>query len=300
MEKRKRKGRWLRRLLRVVAGFILLFIAACLVLDYFVQFRMSDEELKEFFAKNKVPAEVRYYRAGGRTMRYASMGHDSLPALLFIHGSPSSLSIYKDYYKDPEFLSKFKMYAVDRPGYGNSGLGNAEPSIQKQAEMIRPILDSLNKVKKPVIIMAGSYGTSIACRLAMDHPGLVDGLVLVAPSLAPGEETVYWFTPAVESPLVNWFIPRMLRTANAEKIHHEEELRKMLPYWQNIRIPVMYLQGDKDELIDTSNASFARRHLVNVPFLEITWLKGRKHFVAFDEQPMIRRKILEMNDRLRK
>lgn len=289
----------MRRLLRVVVGFVLLFIVACLVVDHFVQFRMSDEELKEFFAENKVPAEIRYYKAGGRTMRYASMGNDSLPALLFIHGSPSSLSIYKDYYKDREYLSKFKMYAVDRPGYGYSGLGHVEPSIQKQSEMIRPILDSLNKVKKPVIIMAGSYGTSIACRLAMDHPGLVDGLVLVAPSLAPGEETVYWFTSTVESPLVNWFIPRMLRTANTEKTHHEEELRKMLPYWKNIRIPVMYLQGDKDELIDTSNASFARRQLVNVPFLEITWLKGRQHFVAFDEQPMIRRKILEMYERVK-
>ena len=73
------------------------------------------------------------------------------------------------------------MYAVDRPGYGFSGLGEPVLSIQKQAAMIKPILDSLNKAGKPVIIMAESYGTSIACRMTMDYPGLVNGLVWLVP-----------------------------------------------------------------------------------------------------------------------
>jgi pimeloyl-ACP methyl ester carboxylesterase len=296
--KANRKGRTRRRLLRILASIIIIFIIACFVVDYFVQFRMSDKELTRFFRDNGVPGEIRYYQSGGRTIRYAVMGYDSLPTVLFIHGSPASLSIYKDYYRDSLYLRKFRMYAVDRPGYGYSGLGQPEPSIQKQAAMIRPVLDSLHQVTRPVVVMAGSYGTSVACRLVMDYPGLIDGLVLVAPSLAPGEETVYWFTPPAENPLVNWIIPRMLRSANSEKINHERELAKMLPYWKNINIPIMYLQGDQDELIDTSNASFAQRQLVNAPLLEITWLKGRKHFVAFDEQPAIRRKILEMHERL--
>jgi len=296
----KIKCRWFRRLFRVLIALIVLFIVACLVFDHFVQFRMNDDELKTFFSEHQTPLRINYYEAEGRTMRYISVGDSTKPALLFIHGSPSSLSIYKNYYKDSVFKSTFHMLAVDRPGYGYSGFGDKEPSIEKQARMIRPILDSLHNLQRPVIISAGSYGTSIACRLVMDYPGLVDGLVLVAPSLAPGEETVFWFTKTVENSMINWFIPRMFQSANAEKIHHEEELKKMLPHWHKINIPVIYIQGEKDELIDTSNASFARKHLINVPYLEINMIKNRKHFLAFDEHVTISRKILELYRRLEK
>ena len=290
----------LKRLGIIVAALFLLGIVACLVLDQFVQFRMSDEELTEFFQKENTPATIRYYQSHGRTLRYVSIGDTSKPALLFIHGSPSSLSIYKAYYKDSLFLNTFHMLAVDRPGYGNSGLGRPEGSIIRQAAMIKPILDSLHHAERPVMIMAGSYGTSIACRIAMDFPHLVDGMVLVAPSLAPGRETVFWITPIVELPLFNWFIPRMLRTANTEKLAHRKELEKMLPYWQNVKIPIVYIQGQKDEIIDTSNATFARRQLKAVPYLEINMLKNRKHFLAYVAQPLIRRKILELHERLQR
>jgi pimeloyl-ACP methyl ester carboxylesterase len=186
------------------------------------------------------------------------------------------------------------MYAVDRPGYGYSGFGLPEPSIQNQAALIRPILDSLHHVKRPVILMGGSYGSSIACRLAMDYPHLVDGLVLIAPSLQPGAERTFWFTYAIEHPLLNWFIPRMFQSANKEKVHHREGLEAMLPHWKNIRIPVAYIQGDQDELVDTTNAGFARQHLVNAPYLNIQFLKDEPHFIAFSARPSVRNRIIDI------
>lgn len=292
--KEKSRFNWLRFVLKFIIVLIVLFIAACLIVDYFVQFRMSDKELYAFFKKNKIKGSVGYYKAGGRSIRYVSMGNDMLPTLFFIHGAPASLSIYHNFYRDSTLLRTFKMYAVDRPGYGYSGVGMPEPSIQRQVEMIAPVISSLNKVKHPVIIVAGSYGTPIACRLAMDYPSLVDGLVLIGPSLAPGEEKTYWFTRAVEHPLLNWFIPRMLQSANTEKLAHKEQLEKLLPYWKNIRIPVTYLQGEKDELIYTSNIPFARKYLTNVPSLDIEIFKNRPHFMLFTEKEAIKKKILEM------
>ncbi len=287
-------------LVKILGGLLVSFIIFCLVVDQFVQYRLSDKELFTFFKKNNIPGAVHYYEADGRRMRYVSMGNDSLPTLLFIHGSPASLSIYTDYYKDTAFLHHFKMLAVDRPGYGYSGLGRPETSIQKQAAMIEPLLSQLQKAKRPVIIMAGSYGTSVACRLVMDFPSLVDGLVLVAPSVAPGEETIYTLSYAAANPAINWFIPRMIQSANAEKLSHEEELTKMVPYWKNIRIPVMYVQGEKDELIDTTNASFAKKHLTNAPFLSIQFVKDEPHFIAFSAQKLIKQKIFQMEALLQK
>lgn len=42
----------------------------------------------------------------------------------------------------------------------------------------------------------------------------------------------------------------------------------MLPYWKNIRVPVVYLQGENDDIVDTANAGLARRHLVNASYLD--------------------------------
>ncbi|MBC7949657.1 MAG: alpha/beta hydrolase [Chitinophagaceae bacterium] len=296
---RKTRYRWLRITLRVVIVLIGAFIISCLIFDHYVQFRKSDEELKQVFADRKLDASINYYTAHGRTLRYISAGSDTLPTLLMLHGSPGSISYYPGRLVDSAIRNRFRVFAVDRPGYGYSGFGDPEPSIQKQAEMIRPLLDSINKVTHPVIVMGGSYGASVACRLAMDYPELVDGLIVTGPSLGPGLEKYFWFTFIVEHWSIRWFIPRLFRSANTEKVHHKEELEKMLPYWKNIRIPVIYLQGENDNIVDTTNAGFARKHLINARSLDIKFIKNREHRLAQYEWPVIRESIIRMYEMIK-
>ena len=130
----------------------------------------------------------------------------------------------------------------------------------------------------------------------MDYPQLVDGLALTGPSLGPGLEKTFWFTPTIETPAFRWFIPRIFRSANTEKVHHREELERMLPLWQKIRVPVSYLQGAEDNIVDTTNAGFARKHLVNAPWLDIRFIAGRQHRLAQFEWPAIRENILKVYD----
>lgn len=296
MAKAIRKYRWLRRILRVLIVLTGVIIIAAFIFDHYFQFRKSDEELTEIFTERKIDAKIHYYETHGRKLRYVSVGADSLPTILMLHGSPGSMSYYSGRYTDPLIRNFFHIYSVDRPGYGYSGLGDPEPSIQLQSEMIRPILDSLNKVTHPVILVAGSYGASIACRLAMDHPELVDGLVLTGPALGPGRETYFWFTNLIEHWSIRWFMPRIFRSANTEKVHHREELEKMLPYWKNIKAPVIFIQGENDNIVDTSNANFARQQLINAPYFEVQFIKGREHRLAQFEWPKIRSAILKVYD----
>lgn len=301
MQKSVRKGRWLRRILRTVATLILLFIIACFVYDHYHQFRRSDKDLQQFYSNNNIPATISYYETHGRRLRYVSVGDtQGKGTLVFLHGSPGSMSFYSGRFRDNDILEKFHIYAIDRPGYGYSGFGDPEPSVQKQSEMVRALIDSLHHAKHPVIIVGSSYGAAIACRLTMDHPDLVDGLVLTGPAIGPGLEKYFWFTNIIESPVIRWFIPRMFRSANTEKVHHKEELEKMLPYWNNIRVPVVFLQGEKDNIVDTSNASFARKHLVNAPSLDIRFIKGRSHRLAQFEWPRFREAILDVYEKVKK
>jgi pimeloyl-ACP methyl ester carboxylesterase len=297
--KPSRKFRWLRRVLRVLIVLIGLFIIACLVFDHYVQFRRSDKELEEIFRQRNIPASIHYYTSHDRKLRYISSGNDSLPVLLMLHGSPGSISYYAGRFADSAIKNTFRCYAVDRPGYGYSGFGDPEPSIRKQAAMIRPILDSLNHVKHPVIIVAGSYGASVACRMVMDYPHLVDGLVLTGPSLGPGLETYFWFTFIIEHWSIRWFIPRLFRSANTEKVHHRRELEEMLPYWKDIRVPVVYIQGINDNIVDTSNAGFARKHMTNAPWLDIRFVSNREHRLAQYEWPRIRQGIMDVYNKIR-
>jgi pimeloyl-ACP methyl ester carboxylesterase len=285
-----------RIVLRTIIGSLIFLVLLLLVFDRLVQFRMDDKELLAWFHAKHIDPQIGYYEAKGRKVRYLTVGTKQEASILFIHGAPSSLSYWKGYLADSVLLSRATMYAVDRPGYGYSGLADPMPDISDQAAAIRPILDSLHKAHHPIIVVGVSYGSPIACRLTMDYPELVDGLVLVAPPLGPGLEKIYWVTYPAESPLIHWFVPRMLQTANQEKLHHKDELTKMLPLWDRIHVPVRYLQGEQDGLVDTTNAGFARAHLINAPSLDIQMIPGRGHLIAFNEKDKIEKAIIELLD----
>jgi len=286
-----------RVLLKIVIWALVLLIVLLLIFDRLVQFRMDDTSLTKYFRDHKDQAHIAYYKAGGRDVRYVQVGDKPEATLLFIHGAPSSLSYWRGYLSDSVLLSRATIYAVDRPGYGYSGLADPLPDIAAQAAIIKVILDSLHHAHHPVVLVGVSYGAPIACRLAMDYPELVDGLVLSGPALAPGQERIFWFTYMIENPLLHWVVPRMFQSANQEKIHHKEELTKMLPLWPRIHVPVAYLQGANDELIFTSNAEFARTHLTNATSLDIQLIPGRGHLIAFSEKARIEKAILEVLDK---
>lgn len=286
-----------RIIFRIFLWVLFSLIILVLIFDRLVQFRMDDKGLRSWFYDQKIEPHIKYYESGGRTVRYLQAGDTSKATVLFIHGAPSSLSYWRGYLSDSGLLQRASLYAVDRPGYGYSGLGDPLPDIARQAAIIKLILDSLHRARHPIILVGVSYGAPIACRLTMDYPGLVDGLVLVAPPLGPGLERIFWFTHIVENPLIHWVVPRMLQSANREKVHHREELTKMLPLWSHIHVPVIYLQGMNDSLVFPSNAGFAKTHLINAPSLDIRMIPGRGHLIAFSEKRRIRSAIEEMLDR---
>lgn len=254
---------------------------------------MTQDELKRFFKRYSIKATINHYTTLHRTIYYATIGEDHLPAILFIHGAPASMTIYKDYFTDEELRKRFSMYAVDRPGFGVTG-GDAEPSIKKQAEMIFPLPERIYRVHQPLIVMAGSYGVSIACRLVMGHLKIIHGLILVAPSLGPGLEKMYWITPLMAKGFLSRLVSKEYRSASIEKLQHKKELEKMLTLWPKIDIPVFYLQSENDSVVYSSNADFAKQHLINTPFLKIHLFKGSKHTIDSKHHIEIRNKILEL------
>ena len=253
---------------------------------------MTEEELKRFFAKHQIKATINHYISSKRAIYYATIGEDHLPALLFIHGSPASLIIYKDYFTDQELLKHFSLYAVDRFGYGVTNDGS-ESSVQKQAQVILPLAERIHRVHQPLIVVADSNAASIVCSLVMNHPQIVQALVF-SPLLVSGLEKKHWLASLLHKTFLRNFISKKYLSATAEKKLHQHELNKMIMLSDKIQIPVFYLDSEKNSIIFSDNSNSAKNLLTNSPFLNVYFFKRGNQNVYYSYQKEIRNKILEL------
>ena len=257
---------------------------------------MSDEELIESLSDNSFGyrAKIGYYKQDSRPIRYVEIGNDDLPLIVFVHGAPSSSAFWLNYLKDSTLLSEAKLLAVDRPGYGYSGFGETETSIQRQAALVAPIIQDRRSQHEKIIIHGSSYGGTLAARLAMDYPDLMDGVIFQSASLAPGKETTYWVTYPTSTWPLKWLIPATFRVANEEKLSHKLELTKMEPLWNRIKVFVTILHGEDDGLIFPENAFFAKEKLKNALGIRMKLVNGAGHDLAWTQKKLIINSLLEI------
>ena len=271
--------------------FCMLIIGGVLCLNSCLRFRMSPSEERKFFEKRNVKASSITYSVQGRKIHYVSTDDEHVPCVLFLHGSPGSWSAFSEFLVDSLLLSKARLVAVDRPGFGYSDFGHAEPSLAKQSKLLKSLLDSLSR-KSKVIAVGHSLGGPLAARLAMDYGPMIKSLVLVAPSIDPALEPKEWFRPPFHSPLLRWLLPGAFRASNEEIVYLYKELDSMKSFWGNITCPVTVIQGDKDGLVDPRNADFAERMLRNAP-KKIVRVPGADHFIPWNRPDLIKTAVLE-------
>lgn len=252
-------------------------------------FRADDSAVLAELSDKGARGSIEYRLADGvriRSVRVAAQpgrGESQARGILFIHGAPGSLDAFSDYLADPR-LTRSTRVAYDRPGYGYSDFGNAVTSQERQALLAAPLLASLQEAG-PAVVLGHSYGGTVAARLAMDFPELVGGLVLVAASVDPEHERIFWFNAPAEWPVLQWAIPQAWRVANDEKLTRVAELRRMLPLWQRIDVPVIVFHGTDDDLVPIEHADFLRRSLDPSPRMEI--FQGGGHFILWEQREAI-------------
>ena len=269
-----------------LALIILLVVAVSSCL----KMRISTNALNKEFKNATYKPHQHLYKACGRTMNYAEIGNDSLPLVLFIHGSPGSWTAFKDFFKDSLLLAHAKLIAVDRPGFGYSNYGKAEPSLAMQAACIKPLLQKYG-VGKQVVLVGHSLGGPLIARLAMDYPELISHLVFVAPSVDPELEPKEWFRKPMNA--LRWLLPGSIRASNKEIISLKSELKLMLPLWPSIHHPATVIQGEEDNLVPPGNALFLQQQMINSK-VKIVMLKGMNHFIPWKKPEAIQQVILEM------
>ncbi|HEU5289298.1 MAG TPA: alpha/beta hydrolase [Cyclobacteriaceae bacterium] len=281
-----------KRRFRIVV-ILLIFISLMISFHSCMTFRMSKKEIDEFFVAKKINGSQHQYKSGKYTIHYAQAGDDTNPLILFVHGSPGSLSAFIDFLADTSLTHRALTITTDRPGFGHSNFGMAESSLEKQAATLKPILEKF-KGNRPIILVGHSLGGPVIARMAMDYPDLVDGLVFVAASIDPElEPNETWFRAPLATPFLSWVLPRSWRASNEEIYQLKPQLEEMLPLWNKVKCPVVVIQGKKDSLVPAGNSDFAKKMLVNAP-VDIMLKDEMDHFVPWSNPELIREAVLRL------
>lgn len=254
-----------------------------------MQFRKSNKKVRKIFKTAPVSPEIHTISidSGKRNFRYVKVSKsDTLPLVIFVHGAPGASDAFYDFMKDSALVDEFQMISVDRAGYGYSDFGKSEPSILKQAQFVQE-LPEFQKTNQKIILVGHSFGAPIVARMAIEFPEKIHALVLVAGTIDPELEQIFWISYPANWWIFRWMVPTSMRVANDEKLQHVAELEKMDTLWQKITHPTTVIQGGKDFLAPAGNLDFAKKKLINAE-LDTVFIADMNHFTPWSHPHLIK------------
>lgn len=277
----------------VTLGTLILLLVT---MDSCMQFRLSKTAIDERFKSTNTVGLQSTYRYKWRTIHFAKTGRENGPLVLFVHGSPGSLSDFIGFLCDSTLQSKAQLVSVDRPGFGQSNFGRGEPSLEEQSKMIRLLIERFQK-DQPVILVGHSLGGPVIARLASDYPEIIKGLVFVAGSVDPDLEPPNWWRAPFATSFFRWIMPRSLRASNDEIYPLRRQLKELSSRWNLIKAETIIIHGTKDSLVPFGNAAFIESKLEDLHPKQV-YEAGMDHFVPWSHPHLIKAAVLDLLDQL--
>jgi pimeloyl-ACP methyl ester carboxylesterase len=143
------------------------------------------------------PAQGRVVEVAGARVHILDIGpRDAAgPPVVMIHGASSNLEVMRQPLGD-RLARNHRVILIDRPGHGWSTReleGDSTPAIQ--GRMIEEALEKLDIGS--AIFVVHSWSGALGARMALDYPGRVAGLVMLAPVAYPWTGGVGWYNKLV-------------------------------------------------------------------------------------------------------
>ncbi len=152
----------------------------------------------------------RFVEVDGVPMHYQEAGDSSAPPMVLIHGF-ASFSLVWSKVLLPLADAGFRVVAPDLPGYGFSGKPpHLDYTIKSQAAMVVGLLEELG-IERTVLV-GSSYGGAVAATIALDHPTLVEKLVLVG-AVTNNKPTRYMLMRLFGSPVIGDILSPLLASS---------------------------------------------------------------------------------------
>jgi pimeloyl-ACP methyl ester carboxylesterase len=254
-------------------------------------------------AEARFPPVGQFVTADGLRLHYVDRGAG--PPVVLLHGNPGFV---EDFLPVADSLARsHRVVAFDRPGHGYSARASAAgTTARSQVRLIHHALARLG-VRRPILV-GHSWGGGLALLYALEYPADVDRLVLIGTRAYPsagGTDPVYalsrtpilgaLFRHTVLLPIGRTLLDRRLAAAYApdtvRRDHWQEaralwlrpaqaaatvwdarnldrELRGANARYAAMRVPVIVLCGERDELLPESkrlSAAIPGAQLVVLP-----------------------------------
>lgn len=157
--------------IKLVFSTFTFLILATVVTVIFATYRTQNAE-KRAPMRGKLVTGV-----GGATVHVETYGPSRAQPLIMIHGMSGS-TYDMTHSLLAELEDEFRIYVVDRPGFGHSPVLQHGEDLQSQARAIREAVFALDS-RKP-IVLGQSYGGAVALSMALDTPEALAALVLLS------------------------------------------------------------------------------------------------------------------------
>jgi pimeloyl-ACP methyl ester carboxylesterase len=191
-----------------------LLIAVLLVL--FVLTRIGAANIEKSY-----PPVGEFIEINGARLHYVHVPagpNADLPPIVVIHGASANLNDQMIPLR-PWLEGRAEMLFFDRPGHGWSERGAGNNTQELQADTITALMDAL-KIKGAIIV-AHSFGGSVATALALSHPEKVRGLVFLAAATHPwpDKKTQWYYDLSVIPVIGRLFTETLALPAGQARMH---------------------------------------------------------------------------------
>lgn len=271
------------RKVHILFGIVLLYVVLC---QSCMTFRYTTKQTRAYFAGMKTGYRDSTLAFGDRHIHYVQSGDAHKPTLYFIHGSPGSWNAFRDYLTDSLLLTKYRMVAFDRPGFGTSDFGDVE-HLNTQASRLTHAIQKLDN-GKPCVLIGHSMGGPVILKIASLHPEKYKELVVLAGSVDPFAENPEKWRPVIASVPLRYLIPGAMRMSNDELWLLKDDLFRLKPVLKNITSDVLIFHGTEDPLVPYRNVAYMKRELENARTLKVISIPKANHFIPWEHFDEIR------------
>jgi len=153
-------------------------------------------------AQRAHPAQGRMVEVEGGALHVIDIGpRDAAgPPIVMLHGASSNLEVMRQPVGE-RLARDHRVILIDRPGHGWSTRARLEDSTPEiQGRMIEEALAKLGVVK--AIFVVHSWSGALGARIALDHPHLAAGLVMLAPVAYPWPGGVGRYNKVIATPVI--------------------------------------------------------------------------------------------------
>ncbi|PUE50566.1 alpha/beta hydrolase [Limnohabitans sp. 2KL-1] len=126
----------------------------------------------------RMPFKLGWVDAGGVSTRYLEAGPPDAPALVLLHGTAGSLENFCANYA--EYAKHFRVIGIDMLGCGWTDKPAFDYQIKDYAAHVGAVMDAL--ALRQAAVVGVSLGSWVGAWLALESPGRVTKLVMVAPA----------------------------------------------------------------------------------------------------------------------